>query len=129
MPRFQTVIKSARFVYSQCNPTADFVRDTASTLDRLQAGVEIMTERDSKPVAVLRSAAAPGRKLSEIAAALPADSTDVLDFAFEKDVDALIKSNREPANAPEWRSRLVAVLLGYSHHRSRKSRAKCAANC
>jgi antitoxin (DNA-binding transcriptional repressor) of toxin-antitoxin stability system len=45
---------------------AELARDIASVLDRVQAGTEIVIERDAKPVAVLRAAEPRRRKLSEI---------------------------------------------------------------
>jgi prevent-host-death family protein len=81
---------------------AELVRNIASVLDRVQAGEEVVIERDSKPVAVLRAAAPRRRKLSEIAAALSKDSTAVLDAGFATDVQAFIDSHREPLNPPQW---------------------------
>ena len=41
---------------------AELARDTARVLDRVQAGAEIVIERDAKPVAVLRAAEAAARR-------------------------------------------------------------------
>lgn len=81
---------------------AELVRDIASVLDRVQAGEEVVIERDARPVAVLRAPDPRRRKLSEIAASLPADSTATLDAGFAADVQALIDSHREPLDPPEW---------------------------
>jgi len=81
---------------------AELARDTAAVLDRVQAGEEVVIERDSKPVAVLRAAQPRRRRLSEIAGALSKDSTAVLDAGFAADVQAFIDSHREPLNPPEW---------------------------
>jgi antitoxin (DNA-binding transcriptional repressor) of toxin-antitoxin stability system len=80
----------------------ELARNVASVLDRVQAGEEVVIERDSKPVAVLRAAEPRRRKLSEIATALSKDSTAVLDAGFAADVQAFIDSHREPLNPPEW---------------------------
>lgn len=81
---------------------AELARDIASALVRVQAGAEIVIERDAKPVAVLRAAEPRRRKLSEIAASLSSDSTATLDAGFAADVQAFIDSHREPLNPPEW---------------------------
>jgi antitoxin (DNA-binding transcriptional repressor) of toxin-antitoxin stability system len=81
---------------------AELARDIASVLDRVQAGEEIVIERDAKPVAVLRAAAPKRRKLSEIIASLPVESTATLDDEFAKDLEDIINSHREPLNPPEW---------------------------
>lgn len=81
---------------------AELARDIVSVLDRVQAGAEIVIERDSKPVAVLRAAEPRRRKLSEILASLPLDSTATLDADYAADVQAFIDSHREPLNPPDW---------------------------
>ena len=81
---------------------AELARDLASMLDRVQAGAEIVIERDAKPVAVLRAAEPRRRKLSEILASLPQDSAATLDADFARDVQAFIDSHREPLKPPEW---------------------------
>ena len=81
---------------------AELARDLAAALDRVQSGAEIVIERDQKAVAVLRAAEPRRRKLSEIAAALPKDSTATLDPGFAADVQTFIDSHREPLNPPEW---------------------------
>jgi hypothetical protein len=59
-------------------------------------------ERDAKPVAVLRAAEPKRRRLSEILASLPEDSTAIVDADFAADVEAFIDRHREPLQAPEW---------------------------
>jgi len=81
---------------------AELARDLAAALDRVQSGAEIVIERDQKAVAVLRAAEPGRRKLSEIAAALPKDSTATLDPGFAADVQTFVDSHREPLNPPEW---------------------------
>ena len=81
---------------------AELARDLASVLDRVQAGAEVVIERDARPVAVLRAAGPRRRRLSEIAAALSKDSTATLDAGFAADVQAFLDSHREPLNPPEW---------------------------
>jgi len=81
---------------------AELARDIASVLDRVQSGVEIVIERNEKPVAVLRPAEPKRRKLSEIIASLPEHSTATLDPDFAADVQKFINSHREPLHPPEW---------------------------
>jgi len=75
---------------------AELARDIASVLDREQSGTEIVIERNAQPVAMLRPAEPRRRKLSEIAAALPEDSTATIDLDFAADVEAFIDRHREP---------------------------------
>jgi antitoxin (DNA-binding transcriptional repressor) of toxin-antitoxin stability system len=81
---------------------AELVRDLASALDRVQSGMEIVIERDARPVAVLRAAEPRRRKLSEIAASLSADSTTTLDPNYAADVQSFIDRHREPLHSPEY---------------------------
>jgi prevent-host-death family protein len=79
-------------------------RDFASVLARVRAGVEILIEKDSRPVAVLRPAESyPGRMLSDsIALAEAHGSTATLDGEFSRDLEAVIKSHREPLDPLAW---------------------------
>jgi antitoxin (DNA-binding transcriptional repressor) of toxin-antitoxin stability system len=81
---------------------ADLARDLHAVLDRVQSGAEVIVERNAQPVAVLRAAEPRRRKLSEIAAALPEDSTAVIDPGFAKDVQEVMDSHREPLNSSVW---------------------------
>jgi len=68
---------------------AEFAKDIASVLDRVQSGAEIVIERNAKPVAVLRPAEPRRRRLSEIVASLPEHSTATLDPDFAADVQGV----------------------------------------
>jgi len=81
---------------------AELARDLASVLDRVQSGMEIVIERNARPVAILRAAEPRRRKLSEIAASLSANSTATLDPDYAADVQSFIDRHREPLNPPEW---------------------------
>jgi antitoxin (DNA-binding transcriptional repressor) of toxin-antitoxin stability system len=80
------------------------VRDFAAVLPRVQAGDEVIIERDGQPVAIVSPAERPiGRLLSESMALAEAHaSTAVMDGDFAKDVQDAIESHREPLNPPEW---------------------------
>jgi antitoxin (DNA-binding transcriptional repressor) of toxin-antitoxin stability system len=62
--------------------------DLPGMLIKVQQGVEIVVERDHRPVAVIRSPLPKGRLLSEcIALAEARGSTATLDEGFMKDVE------------------------------------------
>jgi prevent-host-death family protein len=81
---------------------AELARDIASVLDRVQSGTEIVIERNSRPVAVLRPAEPNRRKLSEIVASPSESSTATIDPDFAADVLAFIDRHREPLKPLEW---------------------------
>ena len=81
---------------------AELARNVQSVLDQVQAGTEVIIERNAKPVAVLRATPPKRRKLSEIAASLPINSNAVLDEGFADDVQSFIDRHREPLTPPEW---------------------------
>ena len=81
---------------------AELARDLASVLDRVQSGMEIVIERNARPVAILRAAEPRRRKLSEIAASLSPHSTATLDPEYAADVQSFIDRHREPLHPPEW---------------------------
>jgi antitoxin (DNA-binding transcriptional repressor) of toxin-antitoxin stability system len=81
---------------------AELAKDVRSILQRVETGAEIIIERDTQPVAVLRAAAPVRRKISECIALLPADSTATIDPDFAQDVEAAIAAHREPLEPPAW---------------------------
>jgi len=76
--------------------------DLATLLTRVQAGVEIVIEKDNRPVAILHPAEPVRRTLSECIALLPEDSSAVIDPEFAKDVGLAADSHREPLTPPAW---------------------------
>jgi len=60
--------------------------DVATLLARVQAGTEIVIERDKRPIAVLRPPEPVRRTISECIALLPEDSSATIDPDFAKDV-------------------------------------------
>ena len=85
---------------------ADAVRDMASILQRVQAGVEVVIEHDGRPLAVVCGAAPVRRKISECIALLKAHEeatgqAPTLDPDFAADLKEIIR-NREPWNPPSW---------------------------
>ena len=85
---------------------ADAVRDMASILQRVQAGTEVVIERDAQPVAVIRAAAPVRRTISECIALAKVHEEETgqaptLDPDFAADVEEIIR-NRKPWNPPAW---------------------------
>jgi antitoxin (DNA-binding transcriptional repressor) of toxin-antitoxin stability system len=76
--------------------------DVATLLARVQAGAEIVIEKNKRPVAVLHLPEPVRRTISECIALLPEDSTATVDEDFSKDVEAAVTSHREPLNPPAW---------------------------
>ncbi len=87
---------------------AEAANDFASLLDRVSAGAEVIIERDSKPVAVVRAAEAPrGRLISESIALAKAHAKELgyeptIDADFAADLEAILDSHRQPINPPAW---------------------------
>jgi antitoxin (DNA-binding transcriptional repressor) of toxin-antitoxin stability system len=81
---------------------ADAVRDLAAILKRVQAGAEVVIERDAQPLAVIRSAVPARRTISECIALAEAHEKEtgnapVLDADFAADVEEVV-GNRKPWN-------------------------------
>ena len=85
---------------------ADLIRDPRTILRHVQTGVEIVIERDERPVAVLRAATPVRRRISECIAFAKAHEektgqAPTLDPDFAADVEEIIR-NRKPWNPPSW---------------------------
>jgi antitoxin (DNA-binding transcriptional repressor) of toxin-antitoxin stability system len=85
---------------------SDFVRDVAALLKRVQGGAEIVVERDARPFAVIRAAAAVRHTLADSIALAKSHenetgSAPVLDPDFADDVEQIIR-NRKPRIPPSW---------------------------
>jgi prevent-host-death family protein len=82
---------------------AEAANDFASLMDRVRAGAEVVIEHDARPVAVLHAAEPHLRLLSEsLRLAREHGSTVTLDGDFERDLEEIINSHREPLTPPEW---------------------------
>jgi antitoxin (DNA-binding transcriptional repressor) of toxin-antitoxin stability system len=86
---------------------AELASDTHAVLEKVQAGVEVVVERNHRPVAVIKTPPGLGRKISECIALARAYEDNlgyapVPDLNFAKDVQAAIDAHREPSNPPEW---------------------------
>ncbi len=82
---------------------ADVARDLREVLDKVQQGIEVVIERDHRPVAVIKPSTPVGRPISEVIADLKARGSDaVIDDDFARDVEEGINAHREPWNPPSW---------------------------
>jgi antitoxin (DNA-binding transcriptional repressor) of toxin-antitoxin stability system len=88
---------------SEAEATSDF----ALVMTRVREGVEVIIERDAKPVAVVRPAEAlRGRSISESIALAEAHAKELgheptMDPDFAADLEEIIKS-RKPRNISKW---------------------------
>jgi len=81
----------------------EVAHDLPAVLDKVRRGVEVLIERDSRPVAVIKAPPGAGRKISEIVAALEANGANaVIDEDFARDVEDGIKAYRAPWNPLSW---------------------------
>lgn len=86
---------------------AEAASDFASLLDRVSAGAEVIIERDSRPVAVVRPAETPrGRLLSESIALAKAHAEELgyeptMDADFAADLREIINT-RQPRDLSAW---------------------------
>jgi prevent-host-death family protein len=88
---------------------AEAAKDFSSLLDRVSEGTEVVIERDSRPVAVIRPAdgAPRGRLLSESIALAKAHAKELgyeptMDPDFAADLEDIISTHRKPLNPPAW---------------------------
>ena len=82
---------------------ADFARDPYAVLAKVEEGVEVIVERDHRPVATIRPTKRSGRPISEcIASAKVSGSKLILDGGFGKDVEDGIRERSQPWNPPSW---------------------------
>jgi antitoxin (DNA-binding transcriptional repressor) of toxin-antitoxin stability system len=85
---------------------ADAIRDLDAVLKRVEAGAEVVIERDAQPLAVIRAAGPMRRTISDCIALAEAHEREtgqapVLDSDFAADVESVIR-NRKPWNPPSW---------------------------
>ena len=80
----------------------DLAKDVWSILQRVEAGTEVIIERDAHPVAVIRPAELVRRKISGCLALMPDDSAATINSAFANDVEAAIAAHRVPLEPAAW---------------------------
>lgn len=81
---------------------ADAARDFAALLKHVRAGSEVVIESGSSPIAVVHAPVPKGRKIEEVLALLPKDSSARMGEDFARDVEEAIAFHREPLNPPDW---------------------------
>jgi hypothetical protein len=82
---------------------AEAAHDLHAVLAKVQQGIEVVIERDHRPVAVIRSPNRSGRPISECIASAEASGSKVtLDEGFAMDVEEGIQDRRQPWNPPPW---------------------------
>ena len=86
---------------------AEVARNFASVLEKVQNGIEVVVERDAKPVAVISSPPEIGRPVVEcIALAREYESrrghAPVADIDFDKDVRVAVEAHDERLDSSEW---------------------------
>ena len=82
---------------------ADFARDPYAVLAKVEEGVEVIVERDHRPVATIRPPNRSGRSISEcIASARASGSKAILDGGFAKHVEEGIRQRSQPWTPPSW---------------------------
>jgi len=81
---------------------AEIAGNLAAALEKVRQGLEVIVEREHRPVAILKAAQPPTRTISECIAMLPVDSAGTIDADFAVDVEAAIAAHREPLEPPAW---------------------------
>jgi hypothetical protein len=82
---------------------AELACDPQAVLAKVEEGIEVIVERNHRPVATIRSPIRSGRPISAcIAAAKASGSKLILDSDFGKDVQAGINERSQPWNPPSW---------------------------
>ena len=85
---------------------AEAVSNFASLIARVCAGVEVVIEHGTRPIAVLRAAELPGSTVSECIALAKTREEEtgtapILDADFAEDVEEILEQ-RKPWNPPAW---------------------------
>jgi antitoxin (DNA-binding transcriptional repressor) of toxin-antitoxin stability system len=86
---------------------AELARDIHAVIAKVQEGIEVIVEQNDRPVALIRTPEAPGRKISESVVLAKAYEeklgyAPVPDPDFAQDVQEVIDAHREPLNPPSW---------------------------
>jgi antitoxin (DNA-binding transcriptional repressor) of toxin-antitoxin stability system len=82
---------------------ADLARDPYAVLAKVEQGIEVIVERDHRPVATIKPPKRSGRPIFEcIASARASGSKAILDGGFGKDVEDGIRERSQPWNPPSW---------------------------
>lgn len=85
---------------------AELARDLQAVLEKVRDGVEVIIEREHRPVARITPVRGPGRTLSEAITIAKQREKErgyavTLDPDFAADVEEIVR-NRQPWNPPSW---------------------------
>jgi antitoxin (DNA-binding transcriptional repressor) of toxin-antitoxin stability system len=81
---------------------AEAARDFAAVMAHIRAGVEVVIETETDPIAVFKPLAPERRTIEECMALLPEESSATIDEDFARDIEAAVAAHREPLNASTW---------------------------
>lgn len=82
---------------------AEVARDLHAALAKVQEGVEIVIEKDNRPIAVLRAQNRSGRPIADILRdAKLRNSRVTLDEDFGKDLEEIVASHQTPWTPSAW---------------------------
>jgi len=86
---------------------AELAHDVHGVLEQVRQGIEVIVEQNHRPVAVIKTPAQPGRKISECIALAKAYEDKlgyrpIPDPDFARDVEDGIASRNQPFNPPSW---------------------------
>jgi antitoxin (DNA-binding transcriptional repressor) of toxin-antitoxin stability system len=82
---------------------ADVVKHIVAVLAKVRQGSEIIIEQGNRPVAIIKPSQPAGRMISEVIADLKTRGSDTtMDDDFARDIEAGIKTHRQPWNPPSW---------------------------
>ena len=81
---------------------AEVAGDFEAAIEKVRHGLEVIVERDSQPIAVLKPPEPVLRRISECIAMLDPDSTATIVPDWAADVAAAVDAHREPLEPPDW---------------------------
>jgi antitoxin (DNA-binding transcriptional repressor) of toxin-antitoxin stability system len=82
---------------------AEVTGDFASVLEKIRMGIEVVVDRENRPVAVISQPKRSGRPVAEILRdARERNCTVTLDPDFGRDLEAAIASHQESWDPPSW---------------------------
>ena len=82
---------------------SELASDPYAVLAKVEEGVEVIVERNHRPVATIRTPKRSGRPVSAcIASAKASGSRVIFDGGFGMDVEAGTRERSQPWNPPSW---------------------------
>jgi antitoxin (DNA-binding transcriptional repressor) of toxin-antitoxin stability system len=90
---------------------AELARDIHAVLAKVQEGIEVIVERDHRPVAVIKTPQGPGRKISECIALAKAYE-EQLGYAPVPGMPAEVATSAQSRTAAYLKRRLGVAIIG-----------------